>query len=155
VLLKSVIDNSNISLKAGQRLAGLPILDCVADMQVVALADVNIPQDGIIDTAWDSVPATSGQAAQDIRNQMKEVRVYILAHEGQKDPTFQFTNFTGSPAAPFNNVCPGNCATCIHVGEPTGIAGCTGRMFDLSKIPDYLNYRWKVYTFAVSTNNLR
>ena len=147
VLYKSVISH-----KDGTRSGPLPLIDCVADMQVVALASDGAGGGGI-DLTWQTVPAT----AQDIVRQIREIKVYILAQEGQKDQTFTFTNFTGSPNPPFNNTCPGNCATCIEVGE-----NCNGSIFDLSKISanssdtnEYLHYRWKVYTIAATPYNIR
>jgi hypothetical protein len=153
VLYKSVISHID-----GRRTAPLPLLDCVADMQVVALA--SLPgAGGAINATWQGMPGygTDPNAAQTISNQVREIRAYILAHEGQKDPAFTFTNFTGSSNPPFNSTCPGSCDTCIEVGE-----NCMGSIFDLSKIsagsPDtneYLRYRWKVYTVAATPYNIR
>ena len=67
----------------------LPILDCVADMQVVFYLDTNA--DGTIDTTLDSIAALT---AQNIRDQVKEIRVYILAHEGQRDASYTYPNAT-------------------------------------------------------------
>lgn len=149
VLYKSVIINSTSGTNAGKRGAPMPILNCVADMQAVAMLDTN--NDGVIDVTTGDLTTMD---ANTIRTQLKEIKVYILAQEGQKDPTFTFNNFTG--ASP-GNTCPGNCATCIAVGE-----NCTGSIFDLSKISansadtnDYLHYRWKVYTIAVTPYNIR
>jgi len=112
-----------------------PILDCVADMQVVYLLDTD--NDGILEPN----PDISGLSAQEIRNQLREVRVSVLAHEGQRDPQFMFNNFTGAAT----------CATCVRVGE----SAAQGRDFDLSGITDFLNYRWKVYRVVVQPINLR
>jgi prepilin-type N-terminal cleavage/methylation domain-containing protein len=115
----------------------LPILDCVADMQVDYQLDLGPvgAVDGIIDTTTDTL---AGYTAEQIR-QVKEVRVYILAHEGQRSISYTFTNFT--PAA---------CPTCIRVGRDAVL----GQDFDLIAIADFQNYRWKVYTIVVKTNNL-
>jgi hypothetical protein len=71
--------------------------------------------------------------AAQIRGQIKEVRVYILAHEGQKDPDFEFQD---NP---------------VTVGE-FGL----GRDFNFvdNGITDWQNYRWKVYTLVVKPTNL-
>ena len=63
--------------------------------------------------------------------------MYILAHEGQKDPGFAFTNFSET------------CTHCIEVGE-FGLE----RDFDLETITGYQNYHWKVYTIVATPNNL-
>lgn len=103
----------------------LPILDCVADMQVVFYLDTNA--DGTIDTTLDSIAALT---AKDIRDQVKEIRGYILSHEGQRDAAYTYPNAT------------------IVVGPGGGF----GRTFNLGT---NLNYRWKVYTLVVRPNNLR
>jgi hypothetical protein len=114
----------------------LPILDCVADMQVLYRMDTNA--DGTIDQDTDDI---SGLSALQVVSQVKEVRVYILAHEGQYDKFYTFNNFT---------TCGANC---ILVGEPA--FAVWGRNFDLTAIANFQNYRWKVYTLALKPNNLR
>mgnify|MGYP001574132973 FL=1 len=115
----------------------LPILDCVADMQVDYQLDLNPvgAVDGVIDTTTDTL---AGYTAEQIR-QVKEVRVYILAHEGQRNTSYTFTNFT-----------PTACPTCIRVGRTAVL----GQDFNLLAIANFQNYRWKVYTIVVKTNNV-
>ncbi len=125
VFSKNVISHAN-----GGRNDNLPLLDCVADVQVVFNLDRN--GDG---TAGDyAEPLTDVTAvaltAEQIRNQVKEVRVYILAHEGQMDKSYTH---------PVTN---------ILVGE----AGIGGRTFDIGA---NVNYRWKVYTLVVKPANLK
>jgi prepilin-type N-terminal cleavage/methylation domain-containing protein len=94
----------------------LPLLDCVADMQVSYVDDTGTERDNI-----------DGLTAADVRDDVREVRVYILTHEGQKDPNFDYPNTT------------------VDVGRN---AVGVGRVFDLTTIPDYQNYRWKLLTLA-------
>lgn len=157
VLIKSVINQAD-----GGR-TGLPLLDCVADMQVVLRLDLN--DDGNACTVSDAdgnnlaqapgctgtavealvtanVQATLGDAAL-LRQRLKQIRVYVLAHEGQRDLTYTFNNFTGG-------------GTSITVGNAA--AGDTAALtsnFDLTAITNYLNYRWKVYTLVITPYNLR
>jgi len=129
VLVKAVVphDDGNFLDGTGDF---MPLLDCVADIQVIfgtntvgytnnlsTLTETN--GNGIID-------------AQEIREQVTEVRVYILAHEGQRDPNYTYPNNS------------------ITVGE-FGL----GNNFDLTGIANYQNYRWKIYTMVVNPNNLR
>lgn len=130
ILYKATVNHGGV---AAGSLTEFPILDCVADMQVDYQLDTN--DDGVIDTTTDNL---AGYTAQQIR-QIKEVRVYILAHEGQRNRSYTFTNFT-----------PLTCPTCIRVGRDAVL----GRNFDLTAIADYQNYRWKIYTIVVKTNNL-
>lgn len=131
ILMKSLISHAN-----GNRLPGMPLLDCVADMQVIFRLDSN--NDGIIDVATDVLTDASGAAltAQEIREQLKEVRVYLLAHEGQKDINYTYPNDS------------------IDVGE-FGLGHVGDEAYDLTPITDWQRYRWKVYTIVVKPNNLR
>ena len=99
-------------------------MKCVADMQVVFSLDSN--GDGGVDLHV----AEGGCAltAKEIRNQLKEVRIYLAAHEGGKDRDFLYTSPT------------------LEVGE-FGV----GRTLDLNALygADYKNYRWKVYKLVV------
>lgn len=126
VLMKGRINQSN-----GVR-NPLPLLDCVADMQVVFRLDRD--GDGNVDPGGTDVlnDAMTGKAltAEQIRNQVKEVRVYILAHEGQRDKAYRHPE------------------TEIRVGEP----GIGGREFNIG---GEVHYRWKLYTMIVKPKNLR
>ncbi|PKN15954.1 MAG: hypothetical protein CVU66_02700 [Deltaproteobacteria bacterium HGW-Deltaproteobacteria-23] len=110
-----------------------PLYDCVADMQVVYALDTN--GDGAVDFHGDQ-DALQAMSAKTIRSQLKEIRVYILTHEGQKDRLYKYTSGSN-----------------IQVGE-TG----QGRVYDVSKLQNiggsWENYRWKTYTIVVTPNNL-
>jgi prepilin-type N-terminal cleavage/methylation domain-containing protein len=122
VLVKSTINQN------GGGLNTVPLLDCVADMQVVTYLDMN--NDGTWDFQSKGLNAADAAA---IRNQLKEIHVYILAHEGQRDASYTYA--------------PGT----IRVGE----SAVLGRDFDLTVIPNWQNYRWKIYTLVVRPNSLR
>lgn len=126
VLYKATMNHGSTS--GTNQFTELPILDCVADMQVIYRRDTN--GDGIIDNETDDISALD---AQTIRKEVKEVRVYILAQEGQKDMNYTYPSST------------------VTVGE-FGL----GQTFDLSaKIgSDYKYYRWKIYKLVVRPNNL-
>ena len=136
VLYKATVNHSDGAFSE------LAILDCVADMQVIYALDNNedgefvdgagTPADGYSDDI-----TTAPLTAQQIRKRVKQVRVYILAHEGQKDPGFTFDNFNGT------------CTHCVEVGDFALV-----RDFDLATITDYQNYHWKVYTIVGTPNNL-
>jgi len=122
VLYKATINQSNGALNPE------PLVDCVADLQVIYRLDTN--NDGTIDSTVNDI---SGLTAQQIRDRVKEIRVYILSHEGQKDGAFKFASST------------------ITVGE-FGV----GRTFNLSSTigSGWENYRWKVSTLVVKPRNL-
>jgi len=129
ILYKSTVSHSD-----GNPTMGMPLLDCVADMQVVYGLDTSGA--GFVNSHT-TVPLTT---AEDIRNQLKEIRVYILAQEGKKDLSYNYPSTTVDVGESFD-------------GDPAHIMG---RNFDLSvRIgPDYKYYRWKVYTIVVRPKNL-
>lgn len=124
----------------------LPIMDCVANMQVVFGWDMN--EDGATDVLSNADASTvsgSGGSATDVQNTMKDarqirnrlklVKVYIMAQDGRKDPTF--TN-----------------DQTILVGD-TSEKSLT-REFDVADLKnnDWTNYRWKIYRIVVNPKNL-
>jgi len=103
-----------------------PLLDCVATMKVVIARDINA--DGVIDSYLTSGWPV-GTTADEIRAQMKQVRVYLLLHEGQRDATFQ------SPAT-------------MTIADPDA-----GNLL-VYNVPDR-NYRWKIFTMVMTPANMR
>jgi prepilin-type N-terminal cleavage/methylation domain-containing protein len=138
VLVKSVLTHvgrpasaTTPAKAAGERWDFLPLLDCVADMQIVFSLDTDA--NGEIDSQTYTV---AGLTAEQLRDQLKDIRVYILAQEGQRDPNFTYAT---NP---------------VTVGEFDA-----GRNFDFTTvanpITNWQNYRWKLYTIVVKPNNLR
>ncbi len=123
-----------------------PLLDCVADMQVVYGVDQSATPDGQIDCYTNDLSiALPLYNANNIRDRVKEVRVYILAHEGQFDRNYIF----GS-----NTVRVGDSSGLIRC-NPSGIDSVLGRDFNLAGITNFQNYRWKVYEFVILPDNLK
>jgi prepilin-type N-terminal cleavage/methylation domain-containing protein len=111
-----------------------PILDCVADMQVVFLLDSK--GTGDMDTKLEELGALS---ADEIREQLKEVRVYILAQQGKKDPSYSYPEKE------------------ILVGEEryrSYLSAWDSQKLAATFGPDWRHYRWKVYTIVVQPKNL-
>jgi hypothetical protein len=138
ILYKAVFDaNGTSSL--------LPLLDCVADMQMVYALDNDEDGDFV---SGQGTPADaysddiSTLTVQQIRNRVREVRVYILSHEGQRDPNFTYPSST--IAIPSTH----DPATGLGRSSP----------FDLTTTidaTDYMHYRWKLYTLIVKPIDLR
>lgn len=135
ILYKAVLNHGSAGFTQ------IPLLDCVADMQVVYGTgpagssvvnnhQITPPDDG---SGTGAVVGT----AKEIREQLKEIRVYILAHVGKKDASYQYP------------------ATTVDVGESFG-GPLLGRNFDLAAQigGDWRNYRWKLYTIVVRPQNL-
>jgi len=138
VLFKTVVNQS------GGTLTPVPILDCVADMQVVFGWDAN--GDGLIDAYTNADGSscsgtTCGQVAtlittpDGIRNSLKLIKVYILAQDGARDK-----NFTNS-------------STTILVGSQENGEITLTKNYDLSG-HNLMNYHWKVYRIIVNPKNL-
>jgi len=133
VLVKAVVAQN----AAGSTPSLLPLMDCVADMQVEYGLDTNA--DGAVE-AWSS-DISVGMTAADIRAQLVEVRVHILAQEGQRDDSYAY---------PSDNVSVGN-------------ENAAGRTFNFTSfgftstgnvINNFKHYRWKVYNIVVKPKNL-
>jgi prepilin-type N-terminal cleavage/methylation domain-containing protein len=143
----------------------LPLIDCVVTMKVDYWLDSD--GNGIVD--WnppDSHGVTPFSAndkvqsgvtppysptndiniltAAEIRSMLKEVRVYIVAQEGQRDQNYDFSQ--------------GGTVEKVTVTEYFGNQSRDLELVDLHRIfgnYDYKYYHWKVYTIAVQPNNLR
>ncbi|MBI5420143.1 MAG: prepilin-type N-terminal cleavage/methylation domain-containing protein [Deltaproteobacteria bacterium] len=129
MLVKAVVSVDNGTLSAP-----ISLLECVASMHVIFFLDTN--GDGAIDPPpVNAIPG--GYTAQDIRNQLKEVRVYILAQEGQRD-----RDYTYSPAT-------------IPVGDPDSGVGGSYTLDATETNTNQTHFRWKVHTLVVKPSNLR
>jgi prepilin-type N-terminal cleavage/methylation domain-containing protein len=125
------------------KLSELPLLDCVADMQAVYALD-NDENGDFVDGTGTPADAYSDDistlTAQQIRKRVKEVRVYILAQEGQRDANYTYPNSTLTiPASP----------------DPATGLGSTFNLATRIGNPEYKYYRWKLYTIVVTPTNLR
>ena len=122
ILYKAVVNHSDGKFNE------MPILDCVADMQVVFGLDNN--EDGVVETYSDDI---SSLTAAQIRKRIKEVRIYILTHDGGKDNSYTY---------------PSNTVTVGEFGK--------GSTFNLSTTigTGWQNYRWKVINIVVKPKDL-
>lgn len=123
-----------------------PLLDCVLDMQVVLELDTT--GSGAANMAWGLPADVFALTPLQIRDQVKEIRIYLVVQEGQKDTSFTYTN-NQSPPIPG---CTGTNMLCIN-----DIGGTAAPGLGLVKavtVPD-LNYRWKLHTIVVTPYNLK
>lgn len=124
----------------------LPIVDCVADFQVVYYLDT----DG--DGGWDTrvnASGLNGLTAEQIRSQVKSIRCYVLTHEGGEDRTYTH------PTANINvGEVDSNGVPLLAVdGTPAGRVLTPADMTNIC--PTWANYRWKVNSLAVRPRNLQ
>jgi len=152
-----ILYKTNINHGDG-KLTYYPLLDCVADMQVVFGWDVN--GNGVIDesSAYESdvskisVSSSIGTTAaaikaimespDEIRNKLRYIRVYIMAQEGRKD-----TNFTNTNTQVNNTLS-------VIVGDPGNVSLTKGYDVAALTTKKWLNYRWKTYRIVVRPKNL-
>lgn len=129
VLYKAVVDHSDGTVTSTES----PVLDCVADMQVVYVLDSL--NNGVTTETGD----ISALTAREIREQLKVIQVYILTHEGGRERLFTYPNKT------------------VAVGPSAdgGITSGTGRTFDLETAigTEWRQYRWKTYRVIVKPAN--
>lgn len=146
ILYKAVLNHNGTD---GGGFTEYPLLDCIADMQVVFALDMN--DDGTVGTysnpagstvsgsesALTSTVQTTLGRADELRRRIREVRVYILVHEGQKDTGYTYPNTT------------------VTLGESAWAEGVK-KTFNLSTAigGDWRNYRWKVHTLVVKTKDV-
>jgi hypothetical protein len=138
ILYKAILEQNATS--SSNQFNELPLLDCVADMQVNFWLDTD--GDGAVN--WPPSDAISGLTAQRVRDQVKEIRVYIVAQEGQKDTNYDFSS--------------GSAREFLSATEDLDVNSRIvefANLKDLVGDPDYKFYRWKLYTIVVTPNNLR
>ncbi|WP_224981729.1 PilW family protein [Geomonas agri] len=120
-----------------------PLLDCVGDIQVVFYMDTN--HDGITDYHPDPADGLFDfkDLAKYLREELKEVRVYILAQQGKQDPGYRYPVSNPEKAIVVGDLeLPDN----GHVWSERAMSATFGA--------DWRTYRWKIYTIVVQPKNL-
>ena len=123
-----------------------PLIDCVMDFQVTFGVDSN--GDLAADT-WRNdltLADVSGSGpAEKIRKGVREVRVFVLVQEGQKDDNFRFSGTLNLGDAQIAN----------DAGFQTLSTGpLAGAMSSFTPAGDAARYRWKVVKLAIKPMNL-
>lgn len=158
----------------------LPLLDCVATFQVALAVDNTIPStadDGISDVNCitndittlglpvDATVVTTGQGAKQVRDAVKEIRIYILAQEGDFDLTYKYDKFNApDPPLPQKlirvgetnpSTCSGGSASCNCTGAPDTNLGVD---FDLATIGNATypatKFRWRVFKMTIKPESV-
>ena len=102
-----------------------PVLNCVRDFQVVFGLDTN--SDNRIDLWSSELPNN----APDIRNRVKQIRVFILYQEGKRDPNFTFDRT-------------------VSIGDSE-----VGTLKTFTPSGDDIHYRWNVLRVVAYPLNLK
>ena len=123
ILYKAVMNHT------GGGFTPYPLVECIADMQVV----FNVAADGNNGIDVDQGGLT-GLSAKEVRQQLKMIKVYIVAHEGGRDTSFSY-----------------------GAGKDLVVGEGSGRTLDLKAMvgsDDYKYYRWKTYKLVVTPKNI-
>ncbi|MGE3550610.1 MAG: type II secretion system protein J [Geobacter sp.] len=161
ILYKARVSHDEIATTgyAAGALQPMPLLDCVADMQVVYGWDL-VDDDNVIDTwsapnqkpdgtglfgaqsgvASQTAVQTAIQSPEEVRAKLKIIKIYLLAQVGRRDRNYTFmgADVAGQPQR-------------IRVGN-LDADGFVAHEYDLSAAQR--NYRWKVYQLVVRPHNL-
>jgi|WetSurMetagenome_2_1015567.scaffolds.fasta_scaffold00013_96 prepilin-type N-terminal cleavage/methylation domain-containing protein len=155
ILYKATVNHNNGNMTQ------YPLMDCVLAMRVELGLDMNDngiigtyasglsgdtaggPVNNVTDSSYESEGASPSNVQAVLtnplmlRNRLKEVRVYVLAHEGRRDPDYTYSN-----------------AATVDLGDFLSI-GFRGAI-NLSTLvgDDYVRYRWKVYRAVIKMSNL-
>lgn len=142
---------------ADGKLFYMPLLDCVADMQVafgwyyegssspdkITFSDANgYGSETPLTVSWLLSPS-------EIKSRLKLIKVYIMAQDGRKDSNYQNTNTLG----------PSNNTYAVVVGEPgpspaSNISITKAYTAAELATKGWQNYRWKTYRIIVKPINL-
>ena len=122
-----------------------PILDCVADLQVFFHLDSN--GDGEGDLHAPDFSGTDHSAAA-IREQVREIRVYILAQQGRMDP-----NYLYPVQDPNKAIVVGDAALDQSRGQLFGSAWSEAALAERFGA-GWRHYHWKTYAIALQPRNL-
>lgn len=166
VLYKAVVNNSTSA--SGGAYTFMPLLDCVADMQVVLGWDTS--DKGLANTvdAYSSLPASDGtmsaspasagslisswltpdatdpaKVPRNIREHLKIIKVYILAQEGRRSKDYTYP----TPTILVGKECRSAEAGAIDCG-----ATLTRAPYALTA--EQRHFRWKLYRIVVRPKNL-
>jgi len=114
-----------------------PLLGCVRDIQVAFGIDASSPEDGLIDV-WDNGGIlSSSYDSEMLRRRLKQVRVYILVQNGNRDADYLYTN-PENPSNP-DRIRAGD----AHLG--------IGR--DVTLTAEQRKYRWRLIALTVTPRN--
>jgi prepilin-type N-terminal cleavage/methylation domain-containing protein len=123
----------------------IPLLDCVGDMQVVFGLATNAPADNSVNTYEDTNSLNTTLSLYQLTSQVKEVRLYVLTHEGRMDPHYTY---------PANPIDVGENLLGVQRGTTWTADGSTSNFHMGIFGTNWQNYYWKVLKVVIIPNNL-
>ncbi|MGA2225284.1 MAG: prepilin-type N-terminal cleavage/methylation domain-containing protein [Syntrophobacteraceae bacterium] len=159
-LYRSVIDQAT-----GDLLIQTPLIDCVADFQVAFGLDPNggtsTNGDPVAPTQWQANLSVAGvpMTAQQIQQQLREVRVFILYQEGlgatSKSPDFIFSGTLNlGDQAIANAIDPADYPNVPNNFTQLSPGPINGALNQFTPAGSDQQYRWKIIEMAVKPMNL-
>jgi prepilin-type N-terminal cleavage/methylation domain-containing protein len=134
------------TLNQNGSLTRYPLLDCVADLQVIFFLDRD--GNGEVDDHRPALASDPSPTQEELQKEVKEVRLYILAQQGKKDPGYLY------PVSDPNKVIVvGDASLDKSLRETFGSVWTQAALADRFG-SDWRHYHWKVYTIVVQPKNL-
>ncbi|MCE5333989.1 MAG: PilW family protein [Desulfobacteraceae bacterium] len=133
-----------------------PILDCVRDFQVAFGLDTDA--DGSVD-AW--ATSLGAKDAATIKSQVRELRAFILYHEGGGDvgstAKFRFSGVLNLGDPDIAKSLDSSYAAGTYTFEPWSTAALSGspQLRSFTPAGDDLQYRWKILALTIKPMNLK
>ena len=147
-----ILYRANINHADG-KLTYMPLLDCVADMQVVFGWEDPVGSGTITESDaggnGSSTSASVGWLASpdEIRSRLKFIKVYIMVQDGRKDTNYQNEDtLTGNTYSVVVGEPGPSPASNVSITKAYSKAALTAN--------GWLNYRWKTYRIVVRPKNL-
>lgn len=137
ILYKAVLD------QASGGYSEVPLMDCVGDMQVVFGFATNAPTDTSVNLHDDNL--SSMTTLYDLTNQLKEIRLYILTHEGRRAAGYTYPSNTITVGEDFGGTTRGSVWTSDGSGGTKNLS---------TTFTGWQNYYWKVLKVVVIPSNL-
>jgi prepilin-type N-terminal cleavage/methylation domain-containing protein len=123
----------------------IPLLDCVGDMQFIFSLANGAPSDNTVGTHVDNLGTADTDSLYKLTSRVKEVRLYVLTHEGRMDPKYTY------PANPINvgEVFGGTMLGSTWTSDGSGSTKNMSTTFT-----NWQNYYWKVLRVVIIPSNL-
>ena len=134
------------TLNQNGSLTKYPLLDCAADLQVIFYLDTD--GDGTVDYHRPAQTSDPSPTLEELQAQVREVRIYILAQLGKKDPGYLY------PVNDPNKVIVvGDAPLDQSLGETFGSVWTQSALTNTFG-SSWRNYHWKIYSIVVQPKNL-
>lgn len=129
----------------------LPVLDCVADMQVRFCLNTGTAAAPVL--AIDDGTIVNNLTAAQLRQQLEDIQVYIVAQEGQRDANYDFSNNNARVRFRPRSFCGTTVSQDFDMVNLSGLVNkdATGA----AAAEEYKRYHWRLYTIVQRPTSMR